>query len=92
MLLVSKQHTVGSTKRWEIDYRRWLLNNATIINAIVVSSSQTCTVTNVQVLGPVVVFYVTGGVVNETCTVTVTMYDSAGNVRPDTLAFTVVAP
>jgi hypothetical protein len=92
MLLGSKTHTVGDTKQWTIDYDRWLDNAATIQTITAVSSSTTCTVSVPTILGHQVRFLVSGGTLNETCTVTLTMTDSFGNVKKDTLAFTVVAP
>ena len=92
MLLGSKQHTAGDTKRWRIDYSRWLANAVNIESAVVTSSSATCTTDDSVVLGDEVVFFLTGGVQGETLTVSVTMTDTDGNVKNDTIAFTVIAP
>lgn len=93
MLLGSKNHTVGDTKRWTINYGRWLDNTATIASAVVTSSSTTCTVQGTPtILGPSVIFFLTGGVLNETLTVTVVITDSLGNIKHDTVMFTVLAP
>ena len=92
MLLGSKRHTMNDTRRWRLDYSRWLENPATIVNATVVSSSPTCTIDNSAVLGKEIVFYLTGGVQGETLTVSVEMTDSFDNIKHDTIAFTVVAP
>ena len=91
MLLGSKQHTAGDTKRWRIDYSRWLANAVNIESATVTSSSVTCTTDDSIVLGDEVIFFLTGGVQGETLTVSVTMTDTDGNVKNDTLAFTVIA-
>jgi hypothetical protein len=50
------------------------------------------TVTAPTILGKDVQFFVAGGTLGETATITLTMTDSFGNVKTDTLAFTVVAP
>ena len=92
MLLGSRQHTVGNTQRWRLDYSRWLDNTATILTATVVSSSSTCTIQDPSVLGREVIFFLTGGMVGETLTVSVEMTDSFDNIKHDTIAFTVVAP
>jgi hypothetical protein len=92
MLLGSKQHTVGDTKRWTVDYDQWLANTATIAQIDVQSSSITCTVGNVSILGHSIVFYLTGGTLNEQLTVSLTMTDDLGNIKNDTIAFTCVAP
>jgi len=92
MLQGSKKHTAGDTIRWRIDYSRWLENTAGITTADVTSSSATCTVANVTVLGPEVIFFIDGGVVGEKLTVSIAMTDSLNNVKHDTIAYTVVAP
>jgi len=92
MLLTSKPHTVGDTRRWTVDYSQWLDNTATIKTIAVSSSSTTCTVSTGQVQGQEVIFNVMGGTIGETCTVTLTMTDSFNNVKHDTIKFTVVAP
>jgi hypothetical protein len=92
MLLGSKQHTAGDTKRWRIDYSRWLGNAVDIATAVLTSSSATCTVDDSVVLGDEVVFFLSGGVQGENVTVSVAMTDTDGNLKNDTIAFTVVAP
>jgi hypothetical protein len=94
MLLTSKNHTAGDTTRFVLAYGQWMDNAATITSATFASSSATLTVdpAKVQMLGRDVVFFVAGGAIGETATVTVTMQDSFDNVKIDTLAFTVVAP
>ena len=93
MLLGSKVHTAGDTKRWKLDFHRWLDNTATIVNASVTSSSETCTVRPApKILGKEVIFFLTGGTVGETLTVSVMIEDSFGNIKNDTVAYTVIAP
>jgi hypothetical protein len=90
-LLGSKQHTVGDKRRWTVKYGRWLDNTATIDQAEVTSSSTTCTVSQVMVLGQDVIFFLTGGVLGETFIVTIVITDSFDNVKTDTISFHVVA-
>lgn len=92
MPLASKRHTAGDVRRWTLRYWRWLENTATIMSADIASSSLTCTVDNVTVLGKEVVFFLNGGEVGETLTVSVAMTDSLDNVKHDIIAYTVVAP
>ena len=91
-LLASKRHTAGDIMSWRLGYGRWLENTATILSADITSSSLTCTADNVTVLGREIVFYLNGGEVGETLTVSVAMTDSLDNVKHDTIAYTVVAP
>ena len=91
-LLGSKNHTAGDTKRWRLDYSRWLDNTAIITEAELELSSETCMVEDTTILGKEVVFYLVGGVQGEVLTVSVTLTDSLGNVKHDTIAFHVLAP
>jgi len=94
MILGSKLHTVGDTRRWTVVYDKWLGNTATIAQVNVTSSSITCTISTPvpTILGTDVVFYLTGGTLGEQVTVTLKLTDSQGNVKNDTVKFTVIAP
>lgn len=92
MLIASKPHTQGDTKLWTIQYDRWLANTATIEAIDVQSDSTTCTVNSPTILGSDVEFALTGGVIGERVTLILTMTDSLGNIKHDTIKFTVVAP
>lgn len=92
MLLGSKAHTAGDTRRWVIKYGKWLDNTAEVQQIAVTSSSVTCTVANTQTLGNDIIFFLTGGAVGETLTVALEMTDSLGNIKNDTINYTVVAP
>lgn len=92
MILGSKKHTVGDSITWTVDYGVWLANAAAIAQFVPVSSSTTLTVSNVKVLGEEATFLLSGGALNEQATVTVTMTDTNGNIKNDTIQFTVVAP
>lgn len=96
MLLGSKTHTVGDTRRWTVDYDEWLDNTALVRACVVTSSSTTCTI-GTGVLAPVLLgrhiqFWLIGGALNEQPTVTVIMTDNLGNIKNDTIAFTVITP
>jgi hypothetical protein len=91
MLLGSKTHTAGDRRRWTVQYGYWLANTAVIDQIDIQSSSPTCTVEDPIILGTDVVFFLVGGTLNEQVTVTLTMTDDLGNVKTDTIKFTVVA-
>lgn len=91
-LLGSKRHTEGDSTRWNVNYAHWLEKDGANIEQIEVQSdSVTCTVGDVSVLGPDVFFFLTGGVLNERLTVSLTMTDNIGNIKNDSISFTVVA-
>ena len=92
MPLASKAHTAGNTVDWTICYGRWLGDAAEISNATVVSSSPTCPVTGVTVLGDDVVFFLSGVEVGDQLTLTLTMSDTRGRTKLDSIQFTVVPP
>lgn len=91
-LLASKAHTEGDVRRWTVKYYRWLDNTATLEQANVTSSSTTCTVDDSSILGQDVIFYLNGGILGETLTVTIAIIDSFKNEKTDTISFHVVAP
>jgi hypothetical protein len=75
-----------------VDYDDWLDNAATIEQIDVESDSATCTVGNISILGREIVFFLSGGIVNEQVKLSLTMTDSLENVKNDTVSFVVVAP
>jgi hypothetical protein len=92
MPLASKRHTEGDTRKWTVDYERWLDNTVDIETIDVQSSSTSCTIQSSTILGDTVVFFLTGGNLGETLTVTLEMQDSDGNHKRDTIIYTVVSP
>jgi hypothetical protein len=92
MILGSKRHTEGDTILWTVNYENWLDDNAALETVNVQSSSPTLTVNGITVLGPEVKFHLTGGTIGERVTITLVMTDNLGNVKHDSIAFTVVAP
>jgi hypothetical protein len=91
-LLASKAHTEGDKRRWRVSYAKWLDNTATIDQITVTSSSMTCTVVDPTILGDEIIFFLVGGMLGETLTVTLDMTDSFENEKTDTISFHVVAP
>jgi hypothetical protein len=92
MPLASKRHTEGDTRKWTVDYERWLDNTVDIETIDVQSSSTSCTIQSSTILGDTVVFFLTGGNLGETLTVTLEMQDTDGNHKRDTIIYTVVSP
>jgi hypothetical protein len=91
-MLGSRTHTAGNTIRWRVEYGFWLDNAAEITGMQVTSSAPDLTVSNIQMLGRHIYFFLTGGTANEQATLTLTMTDNFGNVKKDTVQFTVVTP
>ena len=91
-LLGSKPHTAGDTKKWTVSYEDWLENTASISQITVVPDLPSCTIGNIKILGSDIVFFLSGGNVNDQLTLLLTMTDDLGNIKQDTLKFTVVAP
>jgi len=91
MLLASRSHTAGDTKRWTVRYDEWL-DNTEIAQMEVVSNLPSCTIGNITILGTEIVFFLSGGNANEQLTLTLTMTDDLGNIKQDTVAFTIVPP
>lgn len=88
--LAKKAHTVGNRKRWTLTYARWLPEGISIASAVATSSSVTATVDGVTSKDHHLMFFTNGGTVNETFTVTVQITDTLGQVKNDTVEFTVV--
>ena len=92
MMLAKRPHTVGNRRRYQIDYLEWLEEGVTVDTATVISSSQTAPIDDVLVAGSKVIFFVNGGVLNETFTASIQMIDSKTGIKNDTMDFFVVAP
>lgn len=98
-VIASRFHTAGNRRRWRIDYSGWLDEGVTATSAAVTLTDTTlapftgATIDTVSVNpSGQVVFWTNGGVVNELFTANVAMTDSIGEVKKDTVSFTVVAP
>jgi hypothetical protein len=92
MILGSLRHTVGDARKWTVDYDLWLENAAEIASFAAASASTTLTVGTTEIMGRAATFILSGGTLNEQTTVALTMTDSFGNIRNDTIKFTVIAP
>ena len=92
MPLASKRHTAGDSRWWTVKYDRCLKNGAKIDTMDITSNSTSCTVSDTEILGPDVRFRLNGGTVGERVTVSLEMNDDAGNVKNDTIIFTVISP
>jgi hypothetical protein len=69
-----------------------LANSATVEQIDITSNSATCTVGNISIMGREIVFFLSGGIVNEQVMLSLVMTDNLGNIKNDSIAFTVVAP
>lgn len=92
MQLAKRSHTEGDRRRFVIDYSEWLDRGNTVESAVVTSDSTTATVDDVTTTADKVIFFVNGGSLNETFTVSVAMTDTRTEIKNDTIDFTVVAP
>lgn len=92
MLVGSKQHTEGDTKRWVVSYANWLDNASKIDQIEVEADNDLFTIGGTEVLGDEIVFYISGGTANERTKVTLTMTDTLNNIKNDTIIFNCVAP
>lgn len=93
MQIAHRPHTVGARTRYEVDYSNWLADDDRLATATVTVDSDTVSIENVSVfLEKEVSFFVQGGVLNETFTVTVEITTLKTVTDEDTLMFFVVAP
>lgn len=96
MMLGRKPHTVGNATRYSIGYEDWLDDGVSLVSgtaALVGSLPTDVTITQVAVTpSHRLVFWVTGGSLNETFTVAVRVVDSRGEIANDTVQFYIVAP
>lgn len=93
MKLASRAHTVGNKVFWTVDYDNWLEDGVTIVSATVTDDDTSVTVgTPVIEDGHKIRFFVQGGTLNAIFTVSVSIVDTKGQTKNDTIVFTVVAP
>lgn len=99
MKLARKPHTAGATTRYQVDYDAWLEPGDTLValSCTVELTSSTedasdVTVEDVHIMSRGLYFSVSGGVLSEVFTVTVTIVDTREETEPDTVEFFVVAP
>lgn len=89
-VLGKRPHTVGNRKRFVVNYSRWLPEGVTIASQSETSSSLTATVDGVTAKDHHLTFFTNGGTLNETFTVSVQITDTLGQIKNDTVEFTVV--
>lgn len=93
MILGRLNQTVGDRRRYVIDYSQWLDSGVTCASAVfTVTGSTSATVDTNTIVADKVIFFLNNGLLNEVFTVNVAMTDSRGEIKHDTLQFTVVAP
>lgn len=92
MILPAKRHTAGNRRRFTVDYLAWMNEGTTMAAFTATSSSDTATVDGAAIQGDDTgVFFVNDGVAGETFNVYLTMTTSYGEIRHDTVPFTVNA-
>jgi hypothetical protein len=93
MHLGSRKHTVGNVTIYFVDYWRALREGDWIASCAVTSSAPDTTISDVIIQeGHVIQFTLSGGVLNETFTVTVQATDNNSEISNDTIDFNVVGP
>lgn len=98
-VLAQKTHTAGNRRRWRVSYEDWLEEGVTVASAVVSLTDVTIApltgasvdTSSVDPDGHVI-FWTNGGVVNEVFTINVAMTNSSGEIKKDTIGFTVIAP
>ena len=99
MLLGSQNITAGDKRRYFVDYGEFLIKGA-ILTAVTVTVSAgatssvgtgpTAPALNVDEKG--IIFWLTGGTLNEKFTANIQVTDNNSEIVNDTIQFTVVAP
>lgn len=90
--------TAGNKIRYRLDYSEWLEDGSTVDSGTATLAVQDPVITDVTVSAVLIdptghlVFFVEGGSVNETFTVEVQATDSRGEIKNDTIYYTVQAP
>ncbi len=93
MNIAHRPHTVGDRTRYVVNYEDWLADDDRVATATVTVDSDTVTIDNVTVfLEKEVIFFVDGGILNETFTVTIEIVTLKTVTNSDTMTFFVVAP
>lgn len=93
MQLGKRHQTVGNVTQYFVDYWDGLREGDWLTAASVTSSAVDTTISNVAIReGHVIVFTLSGGVINETFTVTVQATDNNSEISNDTIEFTMVGP
>lgn len=93
MILQQRNWTAGDKRKFTVDYSGWLDEGVTV-SGFTVTSNTTDVVISGVVKNPTGTcsFFVSGGTVGETATVSLQMTDTRTEVKNDTLVLTIVAP
>lgn len=93
MLLGTRLITSGDFRRYEVDYADFLQHGDTISTTSVTQNGATSSIgpVSTDVTNTKVFFFLSGGVVNETPTVTIKITTVMGEIVNDTIAYQVVA-
>lgn len=98
MLLGRKIHGAGDHIRYAVDYSNWLGDGESLVSGtVVLDPAFTATVTDVVLSGVVVtpshhlVFVMSGGSANEVFTLDVQITNSRGEIKNDTIEFSIAA-
>lgn len=89
--LAKRPHTVGNKKRYTVNYGRWLPEGVTIASSSVTTTDTSVTITVAASADHRLTFFVEGGTLNQTFTVSVQITDSIGQIKNDTIEFSVVS-
>lgn len=99
MLLGSQNLTSGDKRRYMVSYEEFLIKGAILTSVTVavsagatssVGSGATIAVLTVDEKG--IIFWLTGGLLNEKFTLNIVVQDNNSETVNDTIAFTIVAP
>ena len=94
MLLAKRKFTVGDKRLYTINYEDFLEEGEKLTTSSASSSSDTAVVTyhGLNSSKTKILFYVDGGTLNETFTVTINGVTDKGQTVIDTIEFTTVSP
>lgn len=88
-----RNHTLGNTTRYILDYSNWLLQDETLVTGTVTCPSPDVVVSAVKTNpDSTISFLVSGGAINEVFTLAIQATNSRGEVKNDTASFLVVSP
>lgn len=96
MLLGRKTHTAGNSILYSVDYSNWLQEGESLVSgtvALTAGVTATVTISEVRVTpSNDLVFRMAGGSADETFTLDVSIVNSRGEDKNDTVGFDVVDP
>lgn len=92
MVLARRRLTAGDKRLITVSYEYWLASGVTLAAALVTDNSANLTISAITVYADYITFFVQGGVVNESITLSIQTTDSIGEIKNDTVELFVVAP